>query len=909
MVPARISAFKAFVESVQTVPSLNSQVPQASHGLSKQVQNILKLGSVSEINNISGLKDSFYAFTSAFDKLKGACATKSFDVFTSTPGSTPNNIAEGLYGFLHTGVEGWSESLRKALEKAAENYGKTLKKNDHEKEFNALVFPLKAFFLNLKAEYVLAYSSDSAKWDSLCPKSGSKCCGSSSPPCSCPSNCSPGSSCPKICCEKCPKRLCAKIFLGMLPCLYYALKYLFKQCEKGGAWKGFKFSDKDSSLGRFFIGMGYDLEKLDEKKTGQNILNSLNSHIFNGSTGTFDNIYKEVSENYFKFVSLSSGSTPKSPPSTVRSMLLWLYGLRFQKHFSDLVSHFSALCLPFGNPFNPDAFCYYIHTCCFILPVSFISTVQHSDSHVSTFFSDAQSEILKFSYPEDPFALLETLFLYVRKIYIPLTFFYFQCKNESAHAGWKNCYFGRDCSVFSTSGSSSNPGCGCDGSNTYLCTYSSSNKDVHGQHCDQSASGKCINSGSGSSNSCISSGHNVPKGSKPPSQGSPCKPCPHPLQRFLCDDNTLFQTPQEFLRLDFSQTPPVMLEASQEIFKMGFTKEKLSSTPRVGNSLFPVLKSFCDSGFFPLSRLCEFLLCVTLQPPSSLVELYVFFRRIGEALNSDVFTKEFSNYVDGEPGFYPGRKFAAAVRALYGSESSHWNGNQRNGKHKKDSESPANLYSLVYCNGPKGYSGRTCGPYMYPLLTDAFQIHPTAFTGTYLSWVCYLADDFKKGLKEFKEDFELCSHCKGSSGKCEKIVECPCVSPKLYKYGFIFWRAWVLNCPEHSQHPQGQTGKCTQKSCANFVTQLSLLLGPSAPLSKLIEEIPKFIFHIRFPFFFGFLYVWFFVLSYFCYVILIKLDTFHTGSHLHLPRSFKILPSTLFSDASSKLKDLSYFTL
>ncbi|KAK1932189.1 hypothetical protein X943_003379, partial [Babesia divergens] len=259
-----------------------------------------------------------------------------------------------------------------------------------------------------------------ASWNSLCA-SGSKCC--SNPSCSqcSPSGCSSsGSSCPSQCCPDCPQRKAAKIFLGMLPCLYYGLKILRDRCKYNSGftgWHDISVNSDDSpknDLAKFFFAWGYDLRPLKSKK-GSEFFPLLDS-LFNGS---FKSLY-DVSKNYIislsspsRSPSISSSHLKPSPPSTVRQMLLWLYGLRFHKHFSDLVSHCKSLCLPFGNSFHPDAFCYYIHASCFLLPVAIISLIEDSLSITSL-----HSEFSKFFYPSDPSDLFEKLCEYARKIFV-----------------------------------------------------------------------------------------------------------------------------------------------------------------------------------------------------------------------------------------------------------------------------------------------------------------------------------------------------------------------------------------------------------------------------------------------------------------------------------------------------------
>ncbi|KAK1937454.1 hypothetical protein X943_001981, partial [Babesia divergens] len=447
----------------------------------------------------------------------------------------------------------------------------------------------------LRHGYFSSYDS-SAKWDRLCSP-GSKCCGSSS--CSCTSG-----SCPSNCCEKCPKRLCAKIFLGMLPCLYYGLKIVFDRCQYGSDFPDWSLRKiTEGSIGSFLFAWGYNVHPLISKK-GFDIFPILG--ILYGSDKIFEKLYKFVSKKYFSH-SLSSGS---QNPLTVRSMLLWLYGLPFTSGFSSLVSRCKDLCSPFGNSFNSGAFCYYIHTCCSLLPVSVISTVQHSHSHVSTFFSTADSEWKSFSYPEDPFDLFNMLLENVRKVYIPLNFLYYQCDLDKDSAGWKDCAFGRQCAQkvlqsSSTSVSSASSGCSsCKHSGAYLCT--AINKDPVHDHCAQE---KCRGFGSTSTSCSGSSAH-------PQSQGKTCTPCPHPLQRFLIDD--------------FSESPssvsksPFKLPSDSSVPPMGFKAEHLPSPGRRGYSIYDVIRYFCYSGFYPLTRLAEFPLCVTLQPPENFLELFGF---------------------------------------------------------------------------------------------------------------------------------------------------------------------------------------------------------------------------------------------------------------------------------------------
>ncbi|KAK1939124.1 variant erythrocyte surface antigen-1 family protein [Babesia divergens] len=743
----------------------------------------------------------------------------------------------------------------------------------------------------LLSQYFSSYDSSSANWDSLCSKSVSKCCGSSS--CTCPSSCSsnPSSCDPKDCCENCPKRLCAKIFLGMLPCLYYGLKIVFDRCKYGSDFPDWSLQNiSQGSIGKFLTSWGFTSSNLSSKNASglPPVLD-----ILYGS-GKFKSLFDLVSKKYFsKHVSDPSKS---KPPQTVRSMLIWLYGLRFQKHFSDLVENCKSLCLPFGNSFHPDAFCYYIYTCSFILPVSVISTIETSDSAQNVFSSS--SEFSKFLYPSDPSKLFEAFCEYVRKIFVALNFLSIQCRLDRDSAGWKDCYFGSQCAVdplsSSTSVSSASSCCPTSLPKGILCASIPGISNCH-EHCTSSNPlVKCL----GSNGQCKDSGN----GSDPTdahTNGKCIASCPHPLQRFLTHGSESFPQSQ-------SKDYPFALPG---IVPMGFDQEKLPKKARWGQDLYHDIEPFCKDGFYPLTRLVQFILCVSQRPPESFLDLYAFFKKFVEALNSKPdLSSTFVQWIDGEPGRYPGRFFAATVQAFYGAKDSH----------SGSSHSPANLFSLSGCHANRA-SGATCGPYLHPLTEYSSGVFTPELCSMYLSWICYRAEkfysEFKRFHKEAQEKFSCCLKSSGSS--CPKIVECPCALPFIYSQGFTFLSPGGLNCvnssgTEHVKHGGTRSDendpKCTRRTCSQFLKQLDRVVN-GQPFKDLLKVIDNFLWHIRLPFVYAFLYIWIIVISYFYYVQFYKLDLLHIDSHLHLPRSFKILPSTLFSDASSKLKDLSYFTL
>ncbi|KAK1937974.1 variant erythrocyte surface antigen-1 family protein [Babesia divergens] len=720
-----------------------------------------------------------------------------------------------------------------------------------------------------------ASSYKDASWPDCNSGSCSGCQNSSS---SCSHSVSP---CHGSCCPDCDVKKAAKIFLGMLPCLYYALQYLYDK-SKGG-WKNFKISDHDKPLHRFLVGMGFELQKLDQSKKGSKISSSLSS-LINGSN-PLQSLY-EKSKNYFtsRFTSLvpsSTSSDSKPKPKTVRSMLLWLSGLPFASGFEALLKHCERLCLATKDSVKFNDFESSLYASCFLSPFVLATIQWPGTSEIFPLDSFINSKSL---YPEDHFDLFNMLLENVRKMYIPLNFLRYQCDRDKNLAGWRDCAFGQGCaekfqhisSTPATTASAPNSSC-CISSapKGYLCTKTYAS-NVH-EHCTKVGV------------ECRGFEACDPKGAHTSGINTCTAACPHPLLMFLVDGSLGSQSQDSYSLF--------MLPEGSSVPLMGFSKAHLPSPGRWGRDLSPILKEFCDSSSSSLANLFKILTCISRTPPETLGEFFAFFKKFKDP---SVFKKDFADYASKEPGGPNGQNFTTAFQTalekLYGSSHS-------GSPHLFD------LQSLIGCHANKA-SNATCGPYLYSLTGDVYDIFIDS-PGMYLSWICYLPKDFKTLLEEFKQKFSDCC----SSGKCQKIVECPCALPLIYSRGFQFMSPSGLGCvnswgQEHGKHGgEGQSPEqCTRKSCQDFIDQLGKVISGD-PLQTLIAEIESFLWSIRLPFVYAFLYIWILVISYFYYVQFYKLDLLHVDSHLHLPRSFKILPSTLFSDASSKLKDLSYFSL
>ncbi|KAK1934842.1 variant erythrocyte surface antigen-1, beta subunit, partial [Babesia divergens] len=442
-----------------------------------------------------------------------------------------------------------------------------------------------------KKDYASSYSKSEATW----PECGSKPCPSCS---SCHSSGPSSPSCHGSCCENCDVRKAAKIFLGMLPCLYYGLKILWVRCNDASQWKDWQGKiSQDNSLRRFLVGMGYNLGKLDENKKGGEISSFL-TNLFNNSN-PLEKLY-EKSKKYFTSLSSPShvpSSDSKPKPKTVRDILLWLSGLPFTSGFKALLDHCKGLCDSVNsvqfNDFETSLF-----NSCFLLPVSVLTVIQRPGT--SEVFPSESFINSKFFYPEDPFDLFNMLFDYVRKVFPPLKFLCLQCERKAAEGGWASCTFGQRCAEAlqkSLPSGFTSSGCGsCDGHETYLCTANST-PDVHDGHC---LNGQCLGSDSGK---C--------KGKTGAHSSTNCKnPCSHPLLRFLLDGS------------EDLQNLPTPFKLPEGFPKMGF---KISQLPTNGwsgyHSLLGVLDIFVGKANTNekvcfLRDLLRLLLCLTRTPPS-----------------------------------------------------------------------------------------------------------------------------------------------------------------------------------------------------------------------------------------------------------------------------------------------------
>ncbi|GIX65777.1 uncharacterized protein BcabD6B2_52120 [Babesia caballi] len=205
----------------------------------------------------------------------------------------------------------------------------------------------------------------------------------------------------------------------------------------------------------------------------------------------------------------------------------------------------------------------------------------------------------------------------------------------------------------------------------------------------------------------------------------------------------------------------------------------------------------------------------------------------------------------------------------------------------------ADLLSLYY---PK-CSGTNCGPYLYPLVYTTGSTFSPKYASTYLSWLVYLADDFRDWLSELSERFdglncEGCGHSCGSTGhskdhgsacQCPSITQCADVLPLFYEYGFTMLDAKKL--------------KDKGNKCSAFHAQLNAFIN-GQPLYKALSAIDTFLWAIRWEFISKLSAFWTIYVCVILYTFFFLLDTLHLRSHLKLTSSQTIPPLALLTSGT-----------
>ncbi|GIX62314.1 uncharacterized protein BcabD6B2_17490 [Babesia caballi] len=514
---------------------------------------------------------------------------------------------------------------------------------------------------------------------------------------------------------------------------------------------------------------------------------------------------------------------------------------------------------------------------------------------------------MSFAYPSGA-ALLSKISEYAYALQFQLSFLTQKCStNFDDGCGWRHCRFG----------STVEP-------------TKDSNVTVSSHICHAG----CTHS-SGSSGPCQQ--HN----------GNKCgTSSPSPLQAFLTDNLQGFRRGHPGTSDYLSSCSP----NSMCHVPMGFKADYLRETPGYGYHVFYPLLFYCSDHTRPLRLLSDKLHCISNYTPRSLGDMLGFYLH----LTRQVFNKRpdnftFPSYIADllktkQPQSRAGLLIFESLEesivelgsALHGVVR-HCHNKPKGGtdnaiKHQDVSgeqcshsnKTPADLWSLfALVDNPSKYPncggvGQKCGAYLSPLTRSYGSTFgkSAGFASTYLSWVSYLADDFKERLEGLLTDFTniTCTDCKtlnggtcsctrgnhgGSQCSCDSVVSCSGVLSLLYAHGFNFFNV-------NSLSGKGSGNSQTKRTCAQFHCQLQNVINGN-PLSNLLTSIDTFLFLFRYYFLSNLSGFWTIYICLILYTFVFLLDTLHLRSHLKLTASHTVPPLALLTSGKARaLTKLTY---
>ncbi|KAK1937253.1 variant erythrocyte surface antigen-1 family protein [Babesia divergens] len=287
-------------------------------------------------------------------------------------------------------------------------------------------------------DYSYSYSSN-ARWENLCKwYSSARCCKDKSGCDKCK-----GGSCDGSCCNDCELIKCAKIFLGIIPCLFNGLNYLCIMCK--GEWKEKHFGDSD--FNGFLRVMGYPF-----------------TYVYPSGTGM-------------------SRSTTK--PTTIRDMLQWFSVFPLRPAFEPLLEYCDSQCKDMPITIKAKELKLNLRSFCFLCP-TILMTIECPDGSDSPFWYDLHRDALQFNCPVDVYTLFETVNEYIYTLSVHLNFLRIQCSRTKDQGGWQYCKYGRYTSAEGAVGSNTqsyyhyNQHCDCPKASEYLCTHTGNNYYYYG---------------------------------------------------------------------------------------------------------------------------------------------------------------------------------------------------------------------------------------------------------------------------------------------------------------------------------------------------------------------------------------------------------------------------------------------
>ncbi|GIX66415.1 extracellular matrix-binding ebh, putative [Babesia caballi] len=361
---------------------------------------------------------------------------------------------------------------------------------------------------------------------------------------------------------------------------------------------------------------------------------------------------------------------------------------------------------------------------------------------------------------------------------------------------------------------------------------------------------------------------------------------------------------------------------------MGFKAEYLRETEGYGYHVFYPLLFYCSDHTRPLRLLSDKLHCISNYTPRSLGDMLGFYLHLTRQV-FNVRTDNLSEYVTKllKTRNHPSRagllifeylenSIVELGSALHGvvrhchnrqkgvtdNAIKHLNVSGKACSHSNTNSSPADLWSLfsIMDNNHAACKSAKCGAYLssHTLYGTTFG-KSAAFASTYLSWVSYLADDFKERLEGLLVDFSniTCTDCqtqKGGECSCKKgsmahpnVPVNPLfhvlVSFPFYEHGFNFFNVQSLS-------GKVSTNGDTKRTCQQFHSQLQTVINGD-PYTLLCCCVDSFLYTIRWEFFSKLSAFWTIYVCIILYTFFFLLDTLHLRSHLRLTSSHTVPPS------------------
>ncbi|GIX64532.1 variant erythrocyte surface antigen-1 family protein [Babesia caballi] len=741
-------------------------------------------------------------------------------------------------------------------------------------------------------------------------------------------------------------KTCAQIFLGCIPLIYHCLTQFYWLCnETSRGWDKYPFSG--GGLRNLMVALGYGdaflggstgktvmtnvASKFNELSSANDatskpypeFLNTLRTSFNNAFTSspsltdqTIPALY-HIARLYFRHQHGRNADKTR-PPSSIREMLYWLSGLQFSPQYDSLQNHISGvfrnllgkatsaedtqLSLPVAdsgatNDSNNKLSAFdlkgYLTMTCLYSPMVLGRIQGPGTSRESTepYLHYLFGNGMSFAYPSGA-ALLSKLSEYTYALQFQLSFLTQQCFTHNGDGcGWRHCRFGKDIEPRS----------------------SASPVTSHICHAG------CTHGSAGSSNQCSHDGSKCGQ-----SNGNQS-----PLQAFLTDNLQGF-------RRSHPGTSDHLVSCSSNSMchvPMGFKAEYLRETPGYGYHVFYPLLFYCSDNTRPLRLLSDKLHCISNYTPRSLGDMLGFylqmclqvFNKRSETLPSYI-TKLLKPQHPSRAGLlifeYLEGSIVELGSALHGvvrhchnkpkgtdNAIKHQNVSGNSCSHS-NSQSPADLWSLFALDNQSKYpncaTGGRCGAYLSPLTRSNGSTFgkSAAFASTYLSWVSYLADDFRERLEGLLNDFTniTCTDCRTQNGKncncskgnhgtpncqCDSVVSCSGVLPLFYEHGFNFLNVKSLS-------GKGSATGNTKRTCQQFHSQLQNVINGD-PLYKLLITVDRFLYAIRWEFFSKLSGFWTIYICLILYTFFFLLDTLHLRSHIKLTSSHSFPPLTLLT--------------